>query len=196
MAAQESPSTPWGIPAQAIPTVRNGVVTEIDLVSSGRGYTSIPSITIADPDVGLNKAVVSLEIIPNYYSIIRASEISSGVSTVTISENIPYSVPAGSQVYFYKQSRVLASGHAFEYIGSGTDITKAIPFIGGVPIQDNETESRNGGLVVFTSTDQSGNFRIGDGVVINQQTGNISGTSYSKSLFSQLTPYILALGGE
>jgi len=192
----ESPSTSWGIPAQAIPTIRNGTITEIDLVSSGRGYISTPRITISDPDVGLNKAVVSLEIIPNYYAVQRATGISSGISTVTISENIPYSVTAGTTVYFYKQSRVLASGHSFEYIGSGTDITKAIPFIGGVPIQENETDARNGGLVVYTSTDQTGNFRIGDGVVINQQTGNISGTSYSKSLFSQMTPYILALGGE
>ena len=192
----ESPSTSWGIPAQAIPTIRNGTITEIDLVSSGRGYTSMPSITISEPDVGLNKAVVSLEIIPNYYAVQRASAISSGISTVTISENIPYSVTAGTPVYFYKQSRVLASGHSFEYIGSGTDIATAIPFIGGVPIQDNETDARNGGLVVYTSTDQTGNFRIGDGVVINQQTGNISGQSYSKSLFSQMTPYILALGGD
>ena len=42
----------------------------------------------------------------------------------------------------------------------------------------------NGGLTIFTSTDQTGNFRIGDGVIINQQTGTISGDSYTKSLFS------------
>ena len=72
----------------------------------------------------------------------------------------------------------------------------ALPAQGGVSIQDNEIDMRNGGLVVFTSTDQSGNFRIGDGVVINQTTGTISGTFYSKSLFSTMTPFILALGGE
>ena len=66
----------------------------------------------------------------------------------------------------------------------------------GVPIQENETDARNGGLVVYTSTDQSGNFRIGDGVAINQATGTISGVFYSKSLFSTMTPFILALGGE
>jgi len=62
-----------------------------------------------------------------------------------------------------------------------------------VPIQANETVSSNGGLVIYTSTDQTGNFRIGDGVQINQQTGTISGTFYSKSLFSTMTPFILAL---
>jgi hypothetical protein len=54
---------------------------------------------------------------------------------------------------------------------------------------------RNGGLVVYTTTDQSGNFRIGDGVKIDQTTGTISGDAYSKSLFSNVTPFILALGG-
>ena len=75
-------------------------------------------------------------------------------------------------------------------------ISSALPQNGGVPIQANETVSRNGGLVVYTSTDQTGNFRIGDGVQINQQTGTISGRFYSKSLFSTMTPFILALGGN
>jgi hypothetical protein len=113
-----------------------------------------------------------------------------------LTDNVPFAVGLGTTVPFFKQSRVLASGHSLEYIGTGTNIDFAFPSAGGVPIQDNETDARNGGLVVFTSTDQSGNFRIGDGVVVNQQTGTISGTFYSKSLFSTLTPFILALGGE
>lgn len=192
----DSPSTSWGITAQAVATISNGSVTEIDLISSGRGYTSVPNIIISPPNVGINTAVIEVEMTPTYHSIQSSTPISSGICTVTINDNIPYIVGIGTSVYFYKQSRILASGHSFEYIGSGTDITKALPFSGGVPIQENETDSKNGGLVVYTSTDQSGNFRIGDGVVINQQTGNISGSSYSKSLFSQMTPYILALGGE
>jgi hypothetical protein len=140
--------------------------------------------------------VVSIELIPTYYSIQSSTSVSSGICTITLNDNVPYSVGVGTEVYFYKQSRVLASGHSLEYIGSGTEITSALPASGGVPIQENEVDSRNGGLVVYTSTDQSGNFRIGDGVVINQQTGNVSGRSYTKSLFSQMTPFILALGGD
>lgn len=193
----DAPSTSWGITAQAVASVKNGSIDEIELVSSGRGYTSLPKITVGSPAVGINTSVVTLEIVPDYYSIESSSMISSsGISTVKLTSNIPFVIPAGTKAYFYKQSRILASGHSFEYIGSGTDITKALPFSGGVPIQENETESKNGGLVVYTSTDQSGNFRIGDGVIINQQTGNISGRSYSKSLFSSMTPYILALGGD
>jgi hypothetical protein len=171
-------------------------VIGIEIVSSGRGYTSLPTITISGPDVGINTATATLELLPTYYSITQATPISAGISTITVSENVPYAVGVGSTVPFYKQSRILASGHSFEYIGSGTNIGSALPAQGGVPIQDNETDARNGGLVVFTSTDQSGNFRIGDGVIVNQNTGTISGTFYSKSLFATMTPFILALGGD
>jgi hypothetical protein len=192
----DPPTTSWGIPAQAIAIVKNGSVVGLEIVSSGRGYTTKPSIRISAPNIGLDNAVASLEVTPTYYSIQSSIPVTPDTYSVTLNDNIPYIVESETEVYFYKQSRVLASGHSLEYIGSGTEIASALPTSGGVPIQENETDARNGGLVVYTSTDQSGNFRIGDGVIINQQTGNVSGRSYSKSLFAQMTPFILALGGD
>ena len=190
------PETDFGVTAQAVAEVKDGAIVAIDLVSSGRGYTYTPTVTLTGPEVGINTAVAVPVMVPTYYSILSSTPISAGICTITVNDNVPYEVGIGTQVPFFKQSRVLASGHSLEYIGSGTEIATALPATGGVSIQDNETDVRNGGLVVFTSTDQSGNFRIGDGVVINQQTGTISGTFYSKSLFSTITPFILALGGD
>ena len=190
------PGTDFGVTAQAVAEVRDGTIVTIDLVSSGRGYTYTPTVTLTGPEVGINTAAAVPVMVPTYYSILSSTPISAGICTITVNDNVPYEVGIGTQVPFFKQSRVLAAGHSLEYIGSGTEIATALPATGGVPIQENETDSRNGGLVVFTSTDQSGNFRIGDGVAINQQTGTISGTFYSKSLFSTLTPFILALGGD
>jgi hypothetical protein len=190
------PNEPWGIPATAVGEVKNGSVTKVEMVSNGRGYTTAPTVTFASPDVGINTATGTANLTPTYYVISSSTPISAGICTITITDNVPYAMGVGTTVPFFKQSRVLASGHSLEYIGSGTDIATAFPAAGGVPIQENETDSKNGGLVVYTSTDQSGNFRIGDGVVINQQTGTISGTFYSKSLFSTMTPFILALGGD
>ena len=192
----EDPSEPWGIPATAVGEVKDGVVTKVEMVSNGRGYTTTPTVTFASPDVGINTATGTANLIPTYYVIESSTPVSAGICTITITDNVPYAVGVGTTVPFFKQSRVLASGHSLEYIGSGTNIAAALPQNGGVPIQENETDARNGGLVVYTSTDQAGNFRIGDGVVINQQTGTISGTFYSKSLFSTMTPFILALGGD
>jgi hypothetical protein len=188
------PSTSWGVPATAVAEVKNGQVIGVEIVSNGRGYTSVPSVTISDPQEAGTTATGTPVLTPTYYSIRESTPVVSGICTITVTENVPYSVGVGSTAVFFKQSRVLASGHSMEYIGTGTDIDSAFPQAGGIPIQKQETDSRNGGLVVYTSTDQAGNFRIGDGVLVDQQTGTISGRFYSKSLFSTLTPFILALG--
>jgi len=189
----DAPSESWGINATATAEVTNGSITSVEIISSGRGYTTTPNITVSSPNVGTNTATLTLEILPTYYSVVSATPISSGICTITVNDNVPYVVGLGSTVPFFKQSRVLASGHSFEYIGSGTNINAALPNQGGIAIQENEIDMRNGGLVVYTSTDQSGNFRIGEGVQINQRDGTISGDAYSRSLFSSVTPFILAL---
>jgi len=186
----QAPGTSWGIQATAVASINNGSVTEITLISSGRGYTSTPTITIT------GSATATLEMTPKYYSILKSTPISSGITTITVDDNVPYAVGAGVTVPFFKQSRILASSHSFEYVGTGVDPLNSLPQRGAVPIQDNEIDDRNGGLTIFTSTDQTGQFRIGDGVIIDQQTGTITGNFYSKSLFSQMTPFILALGGD
>lgn len=191
-----SPETSWGIKASAIANISNGSVTSIDIVSNGIGYTSAPSITISSPDVGINTASATAIISPVYYSVQNSTPVVSGVSTITLGENLPYSVGIGTQVYFRKQSRILGSNHTFEYVGSGVVLSNAFPSAGGKGVQDNETVSQDGGIVVFSSIDQSGNYKIGEGVVINQNAGTISGSVYTRSLFNNVTPLILALGGE
>jgi hypothetical protein len=192
-----NPTTTWGVPGQAIAGLRNGQIVSVDVVSSGRGFTVPPTISIDPPPGGGRPARVTVQMSPVYYTVSKSTVPSaSGITTVTFDNQVPYELTAGMPAYFYKQSRILAAGISFEFIGAGIDVKGALPQNGGVTIPENETVSKNGGLVVFTSTDQSGNFKIGDGLIINQNTGTISGTSYSKSLFSTLTPFILALGGE
>ena len=194
----DPPSTAntWGVKATATATIIGDHLDEVTIISSGRGYTSLPEIVFSTPDVGINTATATIELLPSYYSVKTSTPISSGICTVTINENVPYTVGVGSTTPFYRQSRILASSHSFEYIGSGVDPIKSLPSRGGVPIQENEVDNRDGGLVIYTSTDQGGNFRIGEGVKIDQISGTITGNFYSKSLFANVTPLILALGGE
>ena len=189
----EAPDTPWGIRAQAVATLTDGKITAIDMISNGRGYRTAPKVTISS---GINTAVLTSVLRPEYYTIQSATEITNDKSIILLNENVPYEVGVGTEVKFYKQSRILATGHSFEFIGAGTDIATCLPFSGGIPPKpENETDAREGGLVVYSSTNQAGNFKIGDGVIINQNTGSISGQAYSKSLLATVTPYILSLGG-
>jgi hypothetical protein len=188
-----SPTGPNGEVASAFATVENGVVTEIDIISSGSQYTSTPTITISAPDSGTTSTATA-NMADTYYTINSSTPIVSGITTLTLAENLINTVGVASTAYFFQQSKIIASSHTFEYIGSGNTITLATPKRGGVTIQANEVVSENGGRVIYTSTDQAGNFRIGDDLQINQSTGTISGRAFSKSLFSEITPFILALG--
>jgi len=187
-----TPTGPNGSTATAFATLEGDRVSTITIISSGSQYTSTPTVTISAPDSG-STATASANILPIYYTINSSTPVVSGITTITLDENLNNTVGVGTTAYFYQVSRITASSHTFEYVGTGNDIATATPLRGGVPIQENEVVTRNGGRVDFTSTDQSGNFRIGDGIVINQNNGTISGRAFTRSLFNQMTPFILAL---
>ena len=187
-----APAGPNGIAATAFATVENGVVTEVTVISGGTQYDETPTVTISAPDSGTT-ATATASMVPLYYTINSSTPISSGISTLTLEENLNNTVSTGSTAYFYQVSKITASSHTFEYVGTGNTITLATPLRGGVPIPANEIVETNGGRVVFTSTDQSGNFKIGNDIIINQNTGTISGRAFTRSLFNQMTPFILAL---
>ena len=185
----------WGVDASVRGGITGGRLTAVDIISNGRGYTTTsPSVSVSAPDSGTT-ATVTIEMTPKYYEIKSATLPNAGISTITLKEQLPFAVGVGVTVPVFRQSRILASSHAFEYIGSGTDISTALPQTGGVTISENEVDMRSGGSVVYTSTDQAGNFKIGDGVTINQSEGTITGNAYQKSVLNNVTPLILALGG-
>jgi hypothetical protein len=190
-----APSGQNGINAQAVAEIDNfGRVTAINVVNSGTQYVGNPTVTIDPPTgVGVTATAVVSKMQPIYYKVQSATLPSSGISTVTFLQTLNNTVSAGTTVYFTRGSLQLASTISFEYVGSGTDINKAKPALGGVVIPENQVIQDNGGIVVYTSTDQGGNFRIGDGVIINQATGQISGRDFTKALFTTMTPFILAL---
>ena len=175
-------------------TVENGVVTAVTILSNGSQYEVVPAVTFAGG--GGADAAATAVLDPIYYEVSSSTEPSAGISTLTLLQNLNNEVGVGSTAFFARQSLQIVSSHSFQYIGAGNTIELAYPSQGGVVIQDNEVIETDGARVVYTSTDQSGNFRIGDGVEINQSTGTISGSIYVKSLFTQVTPFILALGGD
>ena len=175
-------------------TVENGVVTAVTMLSNGSQYEVVPAVTFSGG--GGADAAATAVLDPIYYEVSSSTEPSAGISTLTLVQNLNNEVGVGSTAFFARQSLQIVSSHSFQYIGAGNTIELAYPSQGGVVIQDNEVIETDGARVVYTSTDQSGNFRIGDGVEINQSTGTISGSIYVKSLFSQVTPFILALGGD
>ncbi len=191
----DSPTGPGiAIPAQATAEVENGQVVRILVRTSGSQYLTVPGVTFTGG--GGSSAAATAEMETIFFDVLEATEPSAGITTVSLIQNLNNEVGIGSTVFFTRQSFQIVSSHSFQYIGAGNDIESAYPSRGGVTIQENEVITIDGGKINYTSTDQRGNFRIGDGVVIDQSTGTVSGDVYIKSLFTQVTPFILALGGD
>jgi len=183
-----------GVTAQASSTIdANGKVTAINILTAGTQYIANPTVTIESPGVGVTATATVTNMQPIYYYVSSATLPSAGISTISFLQTLNNTVSAGTTVYFARKSSQLASTISFEYVGAGTNIFTAKPSLGGVVIPANKVVQLNGGTVTYTSTDQSGNFNIGDGVTINQATGQITGRDFTKALFTTMTPFILAL---
>jgi hypothetical protein len=189
------PEDAFGIRAEASPNIVDGKVVSIDVIATGSQYRTAPSVTIAPPPSGPNavQATAYTTIYPTYYTIESATLPVSGISTIVLQQNLNNTVSAGTTVYFSRLSLQITSSHSFEWVGTGNNINTAKPALGGVLIPENEVVKLNGGEVVYTSTDQAGNFKIGDDIVINQITGTISGRAFSQSLLNTVTPLILGI---
>ena len=188
------PQGPQGVRAEGSSNINSaGSVTSIDVIADGSQYSGIPNIIIQPPPGGGTQATAEVEIFPIYYSIESATLPSAGISTIILNQRLNNTVGTGTTIYFSRVSLQIATTISFEWVGAGTNINTAKPALGGVTIADNEVVEEGGGQVVYTSTNQAGNFRIGDGLVANQLTGTISGRSFDQSIINKVTPLIIAL---
>jgi hypothetical protein len=155
---------------------------------------------IRDVRLILQQLIYDLQAGGNYYSVYSGLSYWSRAGTyhlVQLGENLrdPSLMPDGATINFYQRSYMSASGYTFEYVGAGMNYG-ALPQVGRAdPVQTKEVLQVDGGKVFFTSTDQNGDFRIGPGLVISQATGVLSGRTFTKSLFANMTPFILAVEG-
>jgi hypothetical protein len=98
-----------------------------------------------------------------------------------------------------RYSQVRLTGHDFLDIGTGSFDETNYP--GGTPdnapSQANEVVENNGGRVFYSSTDQDGNFRVGDLFTIEQSTGvaTLNADAFNIAGLQELTLGNLALGG-
>ena len=98
-----------------------------------------------------------------------------------------------------RYSQVRLTGHDFLDIGTGNFVETNYPGVPTqVPIPANETIDSNGGRVFFTSTDQDGNFRVGDLFSIEQATGvaTLNADAFNIAGLSELSLGNITLGGN
>lgn len=169
-----------------------------------RPYDGLLIKAFGDP-----RSEINAEINPNgdtfYHEIVAVSATSQygdgdNAYRITLNSNLlvpltadPSIDPPGRYVEFYLRSIIASSTHAFEYIGTGTELEKAVPALGGIVNNANEAVFSDNGIVYYSSTNEKGDFKVGSGFTIVQGRSTIEGLSYDKSVLALVTPLILAL---
>ena len=113
-----------------------------------------------------------------------------------IEDAVPDEDPVTMRIRF---SQTRLTGHDFLDIGTGNFADTNYP---GTPVNApkaaNETVSSNGGRVFFTSTDQDGNFKVGDLFSIEQATGvaTLNAEAFNIAGLQELSLGEVTLGGN
>ena len=152
--------------SSAAQTGQEGPLIRVD----GSALSSATAIT-----VGSN--VVFAGDTAKYYRISAVSETNTSNETALI--RLTESVTTGRAIADNESgsvttgfSNVRLTGHDFLNIGTGDFTTSNYPGVETQPPnQEREITETNGGRVYFTSTDQKGDFRVGDLFRIEQATG-------------------------
>ena len=185
------------VSAAVNPRIRNGCLANPTFTNRGTGYTTATAELGGDGTADLYQpstfiAVEGLFELPEPGSNVEFGNIpSTWYKLVTISNvqgqegsyTATFQISPGLRVLnapkhgtsittTNKYSQVRLTGHDFLYIGTGNQAQTNYPYVDITTADINaQYLSSGGGRVFFTSTDQDGNFNVGDLFGVQQSTG-------------------------
>lgn len=147
-------------------------------VTKGAAENQRGFVLVAKGFTALPKPGASVTIAGDTYAYVIQSTTNTWVDTnsdivLLLAQEKPTGSPNNTAVTIrYKYSQIRLTGHDFLSIGTGGLATTNYP---GTPTQPasqgNETDEAFPGRVYYVSTDQDGNFRVGEYFRIDQSTG-------------------------
>jgi len=171
-----------------------------DIVAVGKFLTISDINTVIGPGAQLR-----LSGNPELYTVVlieKESEESNGTFTLRLRvtpelkiEDDPSNFHGNAVEIRLRYSNCRITGHDFLDVGTGNFLQSNYPelYSGNyVSYPENEVIEQNGGRVFYTSTDQSGNFRVGELFAVEQATGIVT---ISADFFDLNGLTELALGG-
>ena len=185
------------VTAALTPRTNDGVLGNPTFTNRGTGYTTATTSVVGDgfadlyqpstfvavrnlyqvPQAGSNVEFASIPGV--WYKLVAVTnvlgepgnytanfQISPGLSVL----NAPKDADPITTTIKYSQVRL--TGHDFLYIGTGNQADTNYPFVDPTAASiAAQTNSSGGGRVFFTSTDQDGNFNVGNLFGVQQSTG-------------------------
>ena len=211
------------VDAPHIVRIGDGVLTQPTWTNRGTSFTTAQAEVNGDgyadlyqPGAFLN--VAALTDIPQAGSNIEIAGISGQIFKLVTVRNLNGSGPYTAQLqlspdititdapeqgegveFRIRYSQVRLTGHDFLDIGTGNFTNTNYP---GIPLIDpdatKETNDFGGGRVFYTSTDQDGNFRVGELFSIEQATGiaTLDADAFNLSGLQELQLGAINLGGS
>jgi hypothetical protein len=207
-----------GVLAQPRYTNRGEGYVTVTAEIQGDGFAEIyqtgSTITVSDltdlPGPGANLDI--LGITDRRYSVVRVNSFSGNEgeynASIEITPNIQIleSPDHNTEIRFrerYSQARL--TGHDFLDIGTGNFNSTRYPnlYLEGEDAENarqpfNETVANGGGRVFYTSTDQDGNFRVGELFQVEQNTGivTINASQFDLGGLTELSLGGIQVGGS
>jgi hypothetical protein len=159
--------------ADALTFTSGGTGTALGAAEDQRGF-----VLVANGFSELPKPGASISLAGDTFSYVIQSTTNTWVDAnsdivLLLSQEKPSGSASGTAITIrYKYSQIRLTGHDFLSIGTGGTVTTNYP---GTPTQaaaqGNETDEAFPGRVFYVSTDQDGNFRVGEYFRIDQATG-------------------------
>jgi hypothetical protein len=195
-------------------------------VTLSSGADSTPSGNITFTDEGINASATAILGIAydtaNVADLLVGAKVTEAISEVNaVIAGGPEYLPAGrysarlqispempieispphdtNTIVRSKYSQVRLTGHDFLNIGTGSKNDTNYPGIPlNAPDQANEVVEQGGGRVFYTSTDQDGNFRVGELFRVEQSTGiaTLNADAFNLSGLNELSLGGVTLGGS
>jgi hypothetical protein len=170
-----------------------------DILQTG-GYLNVNGLSSA-PRPGSNLSIAGDSITYRIVAFTNQTGSSPNISGRLQVSPVIATAPAQSTVVTITErySNVRLTGHDFLNIGTGGVTTTNYPGTPSQPpAQANEVIEYGGGRVFYTSTDQDGNFRVGELFLVEQATGiaTLNADAFNLSGLNQLQLGAVALGGS
>ena len=162
------------------------------------------------PGPGDNVSINGIEEV--VYKLTRITDVTGAEPNLSATIRLYPSIgqeeaPGDNELITIRQSysQVRLTGHDFLDIGSGNVSSTRYPqlYLDGVdslntPQQQNEVQESGGGRVFYTSTDQDGNFRVGELFEVEQSTGivTIDASQFDLTGLTQLSLGGIQVGGS
>lgn len=198
----------------------NGVLGNPSFLNRGTGWNYVSTITNISGDghadiyqLGSGLILTNVSLLPGpgdnlnitgindlTYKVVTVEVLSGTAPNLEIRLNISPSLDREespdhevSVSIRQRYSQVRLTGHDFLDIGAGNFVNANYP---NIPLlllaPENEVVEKNGGRVFYTSTDQDGNFRVGELFKVEQATGTVT---INASFFQLSGLEELSLGG-